>query len=140
MRFSAAVVALLSVGATSSAAPAWLDSFDVDVTPSGLTKVPGDSPLEFCDGDHSKDIITIEKVDLSPNPPQTYVLPPPPPRPPASQSCSVVPRGNYAREHPQRWSEMKPNNTRASPFPCEACTNDDTTLVAPSSRSWPRAP
>ncbi|KAL2206464.1 hypothetical protein CC79DRAFT_1369881 [Sarocladium strictum] len=33
-------------------------------------KVPGDSPLEFCPGDHSKDLVTIDKVDLSPNPPQ----------------------------------------------------------------------
>ncbi|KAJ2983841.1 hypothetical protein NQ176_g395 [Zarea fungicola] len=32
-------------------------------------KIPGNSPLEFCNGDHSDDLITIEKVDLSPNPP-----------------------------------------------------------------------
>jgi hypothetical protein len=35
--------------------------------------VPGDSPLEFCPGDHSKDLVTIESVDLSPNPPKAYV-------------------------------------------------------------------
>lgn len=37
-------------------------------------KIPGNSPLEFCNGDHSDDLITIEKVDLSPNPPLAYVL------------------------------------------------------------------
>merc|ERR1712169_131802 len=33
-------------------------------------KIPGDSPLQFCPGDHSKDLVTIESVDLSPNPPK----------------------------------------------------------------------
>jgi hypothetical protein len=33
-------------------------------------KVPGDSPLEFCPGDHSDDLVEINKVDLSPNPPK----------------------------------------------------------------------
>ncbi|KAM3495314.1 hypothetical protein MY3957_001337 [Beauveria namnaoensis] len=33
-------------------------------------KIPGNSPLELCDGDHSADLITINKVDLTPNPPK----------------------------------------------------------------------
>ncbi|OTA63741.1 MD-2-related lipid-recognition, partial [Hypoxylon sp. EC38] len=33
--------------------------------------VPGESPLEFCDTDHSNDIVKIESVDLLPNPPET---------------------------------------------------------------------
>ncbi|PHH82233.1 hypothetical protein CDD82_6652 [Ophiocordyceps australis] len=33
-------------------------------------QVPGDSPLVFCEGDHSKDIVGIERVDTIPNPPQ----------------------------------------------------------------------
>lgn len=33
-------------------------------------KVPGENPLEFCYDDHSKDLITIDEVTLSPNPPQ----------------------------------------------------------------------
>lgn len=32
-------------------------------------KVPGDSPLEYCKADHPNDVLTIESVDLSPNPP-----------------------------------------------------------------------
>lgn len=36
-------------------------------------KIPGDSPLELCPKDHSSDILTITKVDLTPNPPLAYV-------------------------------------------------------------------
>lgn len=32
-------------------------------------RVPGESPLEFCDADRDHDLLTIDKVDLSPNPP-----------------------------------------------------------------------
>lgn len=31
--------------------------------------VPGDNPLEYCETP-DKDILTVKKVDLSPNPPQ----------------------------------------------------------------------
>ncbi|TQV93164.1 hypothetical protein V2A60_003518 [Cordyceps javanica] len=34
------------------------------------TKIPGESPLELCPGDHSADLITIKNVDLAPNPPK----------------------------------------------------------------------
>jgi hypothetical protein len=33
-------------------------------------KVPGENPLEFCFADRSRDLLTIDKVDLSPNPPE----------------------------------------------------------------------
>ena len=36
--------------------------------------VPGESPLFFC-GDTSNDIVTIETVDLLPNPPTPFVSP-----------------------------------------------------------------
>lgn len=40
-------------------------------------KVPGDSPLEHCSaGFEEHDILILESVDLSPNPPLAYVLPP----------------------------------------------------------------
>ncbi|KAG0639818.1 hypothetical protein HOY80DRAFT_885817 [Tuber brumale] len=35
----------------------------------GLEQIPGENPLKHCDGDHSDDVLTIEKVDLIPNPP-----------------------------------------------------------------------
>jgi len=67
MRFSAACVTALSFGLAS--AGGWFDSQDVVVTDA--TKVPGDNPLEFCTTDQSEDTVHIEKVDLSPNPPET---------------------------------------------------------------------
>jgi len=33
-------------------------------------KIPGDSPLELCPKAHDSDILTIQKVDLAPNPPK----------------------------------------------------------------------
>jgi hypothetical protein len=36
-------------------------------------KVPGENPLEYCQKDHSGDILTLKFVDLSPNPPTAYV-------------------------------------------------------------------
>jgi hypothetical protein len=35
--------------------------------------VPGDNPLTYCKKDHDDDILSLEKVDLSPNPPAKYV-------------------------------------------------------------------
>ncbi|KAI0899675.1 phosphatidylinositol/phosphatidylglycerol transfer protein [Annulohypoxylon nitens] len=67
MRFSTACVAALSASVAS--AGSWFGS--QDVVAKDAQKVPGESPLEFCDTDHSKDIIKIESVDLSPNPPET---------------------------------------------------------------------
>lgn len=34
------------------------------------SKVPGENPLEFCDANRDDDILSIDKVTLSPNPPQ----------------------------------------------------------------------
>ena len=76
MRLSAtACVAALSASVVS-AGSGWFSSQDVIET-NDAAKVPGDNPLEFCDTDHSKDIVHIEKVDLLPNPPEAYVSPPP---------------------------------------------------------------
>ena len=35
--------------------------------------MPGDNPLKFCKKDHGDDLLVLEKVDLSPNPPVKYV-------------------------------------------------------------------
>lgn len=37
--------------------------------------IPGDNPLTYCKKDHSDDLLVLEKVDLSPNPPVKYDLP-----------------------------------------------------------------
>ncbi|RYP32578.1 hypothetical protein DL766_003903 [Monosporascus sp. MC13-8B] len=82
MRFFTACVATLSAGVVSAGslfdrsqgavvvdARSWFAESQ-DPIVGEATKVPGDSPLEFCDSDHSKDIVHIEKVDLLPNPPE----------------------------------------------------------------------
>lgn len=64
MRLSTAVTILSAALAPAAASVLEKRSVGDDV------KVPGDSPLEFCSPDHSDDILTIESVDLVPNPPQ----------------------------------------------------------------------
>lgn len=44
----------------------WLDD---DLAPYLGDKVPGDNFLNLCSGDHSGDTVSIDKVDLTPNPP-----------------------------------------------------------------------
>lgn len=68
--FSVAGIAALSASNLVSAG-GWFGTGDVAV--NGAEKVPGDSPLQFCDGDHARDVVRIEKVDLLPNPPESYV-------------------------------------------------------------------
>jgi hypothetical protein len=55
-----------------SATPSWMGGDQVRIQED--YKVPGDNPLYFC-GDPADDILTIEKVDISPNPPKPYVAP-----------------------------------------------------------------
>ncbi len=66
MRTGTVLFALLS---TASAAGLSYFGSDSNAGTRGELSVPGKSPLEFCPDDHSKDILTIERVDLSPNPP-----------------------------------------------------------------------
>ncbi|KAI0840895.1 phosphatidylglycerol/phosphatidylinositol transfer protein [Hypoxylon sp. FL0890] len=68
MRFSTACVAALSASVAS--AGSWFGGSQ-EVVVKDAQKVPGESPLEFCDTDHSNDIVKIESVDLLPNPPET---------------------------------------------------------------------
>jgi len=49
-------------------------------------KVPGDSPLEFCDADISSDLLTVEHVNLTPNPPL------------AGEALSIDAAGNFTVE------------------------------------------
>ncbi|KAI1816933.1 phosphatidylinositol transfer protein [Poronia punctata] len=71
MKFSPAItIAALSAGNLVSAG-SWFGLGGGDVDVKGAERVPGDSPLEFCDVDHSGDIVHIEQVDLLPNPPET---------------------------------------------------------------------
>ncbi|KAI1196075.1 ml domain-containing protein [Nemania serpens] len=65
---SVACIAALSAGNLVSAG-SWFGNDDVSVKEA--EKVPGDSPLQFCDKDHGKDTVQIDRVDLLPNPPQS---------------------------------------------------------------------
>ncbi|KAF5666030.1 phosphatidylglycerol phosphatidylinositol transfer [Fusarium heterosporum] len=69
MRFSTVTACL-----TACLAPVAAFSVVIEKTPdvaiSDNLKIPGDSPLELCPGDHSADLIKIDSVDLSPNPPK----------------------------------------------------------------------
>lgn len=35
----------------------------------GSLSVPGESPLEYCQANHDSDVLTIDYVNLQPNPP-----------------------------------------------------------------------
>lgn len=67
MRLSAAVLALAAVSTNA------LNVFRHDGT-SLIARddldVPGKNPLKFCDADRADDLITIDEVILTPNPPQ----------------------------------------------------------------------
>jgi len=69
MRFSTATV-IAYVAATASALNAFRGDSVTLARRGDDTKVPGQNPLEFCDADRSDDIIEIEKVVLTPNPPE----------------------------------------------------------------------
>ncbi|KAK0630631.1 putative phosphatidylglycerol/phosphatidylinositol transfer protein [Bombardia bombarda] len=72
MKLSAAVIAALGLSTSASA----LSIFRGDeIQQSSIhikdeLDVPGQSPLKFCAAERGDDIITIEKVVLSPNPPE----------------------------------------------------------------------
>ncbi|KXH43825.1 ML domain-containing protein [Colletotrichum salicis] len=69
MRFATAVIAFLSAGLAPTGASVLVQR-DQSVIVNDDLKVPGDSPLELCPKSHDEDIVTIDSVDLSPNPPQ----------------------------------------------------------------------
>jgi hypothetical protein len=68
MRFSATALALLTAGA--SAYSIFRGDEQSIIIKDDELDVPGQSPLRFCGTDRSNDIITIETVVLTPNPPQ----------------------------------------------------------------------
>ncbi|EGS21193.1 putative phosphatidylglycerol protein [Thermochaetoides thermophila DSM 1495] len=59
MRLSVPFLALIAAGANA-----------LSINRRGELDVPGHNPLKFCDPDRSNDLITIEEVNLEPNPPQ----------------------------------------------------------------------
>lgn len=72
MRLSATIIAFLTAGLTPAAGLS-LFGGDQEVIGNENLKIPGESPLELCDKSHKNDLIQIESVDMSPNPPEAYV-------------------------------------------------------------------
>ncbi|KAI1819418.1 ml domain-containing protein [Xylaria intraflava] len=68
MRFSSIACVVALSASNLVAAGSWFGG--AEVTPNSAEKVPGASPLEFCDKDHGLDTVEIKKVDLLPNPPE----------------------------------------------------------------------
>jgi hypothetical protein len=68
MRFSTALVGLTACLAPASALSLY-NGNAAEIAGDDLD-VPGDSPLQLCPGDHSNDLVIIDKVDLLPNPPK----------------------------------------------------------------------
>lgn len=73
MRFST-VAACLSAALAPAAALSVFNGKAPDVVPNEDLKIPGESPLELCPGEHDKDLVEIKSVDLLPNPPKAYVV------------------------------------------------------------------
>lgn len=69
MRFATVVALALGLG-PAAALSVFRD--DQSVIQDDLD-VPGESPLKYCDEKRDDDIILIQSVDLSPNPPEAYV-------------------------------------------------------------------
>ncbi|KAI9054672.1 hypothetical protein LZ554_001824 [Drepanopeziza brunnea f. sp. 'monogermtubi'] len=67
MKFSSSILTLLL---SSLVAVDGLSLFGGQKVLGDGGPVPGDNPLTFCKADHSTDILTLQKVNLSPNPPK----------------------------------------------------------------------
>lgn len=68
-------VAASALLASSVSARSSLFGSSIEVAPfDEALKVPGDNPLQHCK-DPKDDILDLESVDLSPNPPKPYVQP-----------------------------------------------------------------
>lgn len=66
MKLFAIVAATLLTTASAS----WEVTFNKDVSVSDVLDVPGDNPLSYCSAPSDSDVLEIQKVDISPNPPK----------------------------------------------------------------------
>jgi hypothetical protein len=71
MKFSSTIVALLLSALVTSER---LSFFGGQRVLDESLRVPGESPLEFCQPNHDDDLLVIDHVNLLPNPPAAYVL------------------------------------------------------------------
>jgi hypothetical protein len=73
MKFSSTTVTLLLSTLVASRS---LSLFGGQKVFNADLEVPGENPLEFCNADRAGEILELEFVDLTPNPPIAYVLDP----------------------------------------------------------------
>lgn len=71
MKLSTVLLSLVSITSAAS----WTEQFRLgsNTVQDDALKVPGDNPLFHCAAPTDNDILQIESVDLSPNPPLPYV-------------------------------------------------------------------
>ncbi|KAK3991306.1 putative Phosphatidylglycerol/phosphatidylinositol transfer protein precursor [Cladorrhinum sp. PSN332] len=68
MRFSTTIIAIAAAATTNALSVFRGDEQSVIL--GDPLEVPGQNPLKYCDADRGDDIINIEKVTLTPNPPE----------------------------------------------------------------------
>jgi len=78
MKFLAVAASALLASSVSARSSIFGSSPDIAPNVDGSLSVPGENPLQHCQ-DPKDDILTLESVDLSPNPPKAYVPPTPHP-------------------------------------------------------------
>lgn len=69
MKFIHIIAAALLATSASARSSIFAASPDIGPNVDGFLSVPGDNPLQHCQ-DPKDDILTLESVDLDPNPPR----------------------------------------------------------------------
>lgn len=71
MKFSLSLITLLLSSLVASEGLSF--SFGGQKPLGDGAAVPGDNPLSYCRAEHDDDLLVLDHVNLSPNPPQAYV-------------------------------------------------------------------
>jgi hypothetical protein len=71
MKFSLSLITLLLSSLVASEGLSY--SFGGQKPLGDGAAVPGDNPLSYCKAEHGDDILVLDHVNLTPNPPQAYV-------------------------------------------------------------------
>jgi hypothetical protein len=71
MKFSLSLITLLLSSLVASEGLSF--SFSGQKPLGDGAAVPGDNPLSYCKAEHGDDLLVLEHVNLTPNPPEAYV-------------------------------------------------------------------
>jgi hypothetical protein len=72
MKFATTLISLLLGSFVASSSLPFFGSTQVAIGTD--VQVPGENPLTYCRDSQDGDLLTIERVDLKPNPPERYEL------------------------------------------------------------------